>query len=297
MKSRVLVAIPIVIIVALAVFVQGWVLAVFATVLALACQFEVVRAMDANGRPLVKSVAYIFAALLAVLFLHDFYTAMFRPEISMAWLTADTVLFLLISFTMAAFIVAMFSKRHNAQSVISTAFTFFYPQMFYLTFYFLILRCTTSAAEYGGYRYLLLALLLLFAIPMLTDTAAFLVGRKLGKHKLCPAISPKKTVEGALGGIAGGVVGGILIWAVVNMVARHGGHSVLMNSLPAYIMFGAILSVVAQLGDLAASFIKRSLNIKDFGKLLPGHGGIVDRTDSTMFCMPVVFLLALLQLL
>lgn len=303
MKSRVLVAIPIVVIVALAVILQGWVLAIFAAALALACQFEVVRAMDANGKPVVKSVSFIFAALLTVLFLWDFYAVVGNSWTSMAWLTSDAVLFLFILFGMVTFIAAMFSKRYNAESALNTVFTFFYPQMFYLTFYFLILHYSSPMEVYGpmsnmgGYLYMLLALLLLFAIPMLTDTAAFLIGRKLGKRKLCPSISPKKTVEGALGGVAGGIIGAVLIWLVIGAVTRFEWYSASIHSLPVYIVFGVVLSVVAQLGDLVASFIKRSLNIKDFGKILPGHGGIVDRTDSTMFCMPVVFFLANLYLL
>ncbi|MEF9988143.1 MAG: CDP-archaeol synthase, partial [Christensenella sp.] len=100
------------------------------------------------------------------------------------------------------------------------------------------------------------------------------------------------TVAGCVAGIVGGIIASVLIWAVFSNVA-----SITMMPLLNYIFAGAALAVISQLGDLSASFIKRSLNIKDFGKLLPGHGGIVDRMDSVLFCIPLVFALSAIGIL
>ncbi len=130
--------------------------------------------------------------------------------------------------------------------------------------------------------------LLLFSIfsSWMTDTFAYFVGSMLGKHKLCPKISPKKSVEGAIGGIVGAVLLNVLLLFVFKkfFFTEETGLSYI-----AVIFLSIILSVVSMFGDLAASTIKRNFGIKDFGKLLPGHGGIMDRFDSVLFVMPVLY--------
>lgn len=115
------------------------------------------------------------------------------------------------------------------------------------------------------------------------DTFAFFSGKLFGKHKLIPEISPNKTVEGSVGA----VVGTAIIFAGYGLVVRFAcGLSV--NYL--WLMLLAVLcSIVAQFGDLAASEIKRVCGVKDFGNLIPGHGGLVDRVDSLLFVSPVVY--------
>lgn len=291
MRNRVLIAIPIVLIVALAVFVQGWALSIFAVILALACQFEIVRAMDHNGKPVLKAVSYLFAVLIAVLFLKDFSVLTDANASSYILFNGTVMLIILVIFSMTSFIAAMFSKRQTADSIINTVFTFIYPQFFYLMLYLVILLFAND------YLKMLFILLILFIIPMLSDTMAFFIGKKFGRKKLCPSISPKKTVAGSIGGAIGGLIAASIIWLFASQSGNWFGWAISVNSLPIYMLCGVVLSLISQLGDLAASFIKRLLNVKDFGKILQGHGGIVDRTDSIMFCMPIVFLMAYLQIL
>ena len=129
-------------------------------------------------------------------------------------------------------------------------------------------------------------LILSFFAAWMTDTFAYFVGSKFGKHKLCPKISPKKSVEGAIGGVVGAVLLNCLLLFVFKTFFFE-GESIL--SYITIIVLSLILSVVSMFGDLAASTIKRNFGIKDFGKLLPGHGGIMDRFDSALFVMPVLY--------
>lgn len=124
---------------------------------------------------------------------------------------------------------------------------------------------------------------LVFLISWMTDTGAYTFGRLFGKHKLIPAVSPKKTVEGAIGGIVTCVVV-LLLYGLLCQEAF--GRQV--NYLP-LIGLGVLGSVFAQFGDLMASCIKREHGVKDFGAILPGHGGVMDRFDSVLLVAPFVF--------
>ena len=117
-----------------------------------------------------------------------------------------------------------------------------------------------------------------------TDTFAFFVGSALGKKKLCPDISPNKTVEGSIGGLAGGIFAVILLGIALNWV-----YNINVNLIH-YAFIGLLAGIFSQLGDLTASSIKRYCDIKDFGRIIPGHGGIMDRIDSLLFVLPVVYL-------
>ncbi len=129
-------------------------------------------------------------------------------------------------------------------------------------------------------------LIFVFFASWMTDTFAYFVGRKLGKHKLCPKISPKKTVEGLIGGILGAVLLSELLLFVFIKFFFEGGSTFTYVEVA---IFAIILSGVSVFGDLAASTIKRNFGVKDFGNLLPGHGGIMDRFDSALFVMPVAY--------
>lgn len=119
-----------------------------------------------------------------------------------------------------------------------------------------------------------------------SDTFALFAGMLFGKHKLAPLVSPKKTVEGAVGGLVGGILGMALIrW--IGVLALD----VAICTLPQVFLFGLVGSVIGQIGDLSFSVIKREFGVKDYGKLLPGHGGILDRFDSVSFVAPFVWLM------
>lgn len=126
---------------------------------------------------------------------------------------------------------------------------------------------------------------LIFISAWATDTGAYLTGKAIGKHKLAPELSPKKTVEGAVGGVVFATVTGICYALIVRRYFRAVDmHIILISTV--MVFFG---SIVSQLGDLAASSVKRRTNIKDFGYVIPGHGGVLDRFDSVLFTAPAVY--------
>lgn len=128
------------------------------------------------------------------------------------------------------------------------------------------------------------------ALPMIltwaSDTGAYFAGRAFGKRKLIPSVSPGKTVAGAIGGLLLAVV---VCWAYAQWVLRP--YALLGMTLGGSILFGAAISIVAQLGDLAESLLKRDVGVKDSSHLIPGHGGVLDRFDSLFFVLPVAWLL------
>ena len=122
----------------------------------------------------------------------------------------------------------------------------------------------------------------------ITDVAAYLIGRSLGKHKLIPSVSPNKTVEGAVGGI----VFAVLIMLLLGIGMEHWQLIQINNSR--LVMYSIIASVVGQFGDLCMSSVKRVCGIKDFGNIFPGHGGMLDRFDSQLMVIPFTVLYCIL---
>ena len=130
---------------------------------------------------------------------------------------------------------------------------------------------------------------LIFICSWGCDTCAYCVGMLIGKHKMSPKLSPKKSVEGAVGGVLGAALLGAVYAAAVGRFLESGRSLILEFALISAV--GALISMV---GDLAASAIKRNHGLKDYGKLIPGHGGILDRFDSVIFTAPVIYFLAVL---
>jgi len=125
---------------------------------------------------------------------------------------------------------------------------------------------------------------LIFLGAFMTDTFAYFTGIFFGKRKLCPEISPKKTIVGAVGGTLGCGLSFVLFGVILQQFQPE-----LSANLPLMFAFGLICALAAQIGDLTASVIKRQYNVKDFGKILPGHGGFLDRFDSILLVAPTVF--------
>jgi len=130
----------------------------------------------------------------------------------------------------------------------------------------------------------------LVAFPLVltwaSDIGAYFVGRAIGGRKLIPAVSPGKTVSGALGGLVTTIV---VSWLYVRFALVP--LASLTMTVPAALLFGAIISVSAQIGDLVESLLKREANVKDSSRLIPGHGGLLDRLDSLLFVLPVAYVL------
>lgn len=142
------------------------------------------------------------------------------------------------------------------------------------------IRYLDNGNDEGKYIYLLI-----FFGGWISDTFAYFTGRFLGKHKLCPSISPKKTIEGSIGG----VLANIIVFAGYALVLRS--QFEIQANVIFFGILGALFSVVGQFGDLFASCIKRHYGIKDYGKMFPGHGGVLDRFDSTLAIALVMLLL------
>ncbi|WP_291965685.1 phosphatidate cytidylyltransferase [Caloramator sp.] len=163
----------------------------------------------------------------------------------------------------------IFNKKY---SIISSAFTVV-GYIYIISFFNLLVKINEMK---NGNK----LIWMVFLIAWCCDTFAYFTGMFFGKRKLCPEVSPKKTVEGSIGGILGSIVG-LVIWKIFN-----GNIEITYIQL---IILGIIGAVVSQIGDLSASLIKRHVGIKDYGNIMPGHGGILDRFDSILFIIPVVY--------
>lgn len=134
-------------------------------------------------------------------------------------------------------------------------------------------------------RFALFYIMLSLLIPWVADAGAYFAGSLMGKHKLCPKISPKKTIEGAIGGLLAGVLGAVIFALIFWSIQFNNGEQIHYIPLIIMALFGGVVSII---GDLAFSAIKRSCHVKDYGSVIPGHGGILDRCDSVIFTAPFI---------
>lgn len=181
---------------------------------------------------------------------------------------------LVYSYILILFVILIINHKTIKIADILTMFSL----TFIITFCFFYIVITRQL-PYG--QYFVLAILV---GSFCTDTFAYFVGMALGKHKLCPEISPKKTVEGAIGGVIGSTLSMALFGFIVGKIPNA-----LVPNYTNLLILGLICGIVAQIGDLSMSAIKREANIKDFGNIMPGHGGVLDRFDSVIFVAPLVY--------
>ena len=184
-----------------------------------------------------------------------------------------------------ALAVFTFKAEMELKDLLATIFSLIYPMA-------LVSLAFALSREFpcGGTFAISFAIFL----PVFSDTFAYLVGSTLGKRKLCPSISPKKTVAGAIGGLLGSVLCAVTffllfdLYAVIPVGYVSFSDSVAVRAV-GFVVLGIVGGVLAEIGDLAASRIKRTMNIKDFGNIFPGHGGVLDRLDSIMFTLVMFF--------
>ena len=172
------------------------------------------------------------------------------------------MLYLTVMFTLCVF----FDEKVKMSEVLDTFTTTLYVMLCFAAF--------TNIRKIDNVGFYLF--LLVFIAAWVTDTFAYFTGVFFGKHKLVPRISPKKTIEGSIGGIVFCVLS---FWVYGLILANCFDVSV---NMPVLLVLGFVMSIISQLGDLIASAIKRSYDIKDYGSLFPGHGGVLDRFDSIM---------------
>ena len=198
-----------------------------------------------------------------------------------AFLLAAAAVFTLYLLYLFAVAVLRQGRMHFAE--VAEVFT----GVLYITLSFASLSLLRHKTLEGEYLYLLV-----FFGAWVTDTFAYFTGRFFGKHKLNPVISPKKTVEGSIGGILFCMISFVLFGIVMQFGKWH-----FTVHYPLLLLSGLLCSVVSQVGDLITSLIKREHGVKDYGKIFPGHGGVLDRFDSVLAISPVLLILSNLSLL
>jgi phosphatidate cytidylyltransferase len=241
--------------------------------LAVTAVFEMLRVMGRHKNLSVAIPAYLLAAILPII------SYFVTPESCMTFILAvAAIMFMFMLYLLG---VSIFSKRSIPFSSISEVFI----SVTYVTVSLVLL----SLLRYFDKRVGVFEVVLVFVVAWICDVFAFLVGSAIGKHKLIPEISPKKTVEGALGGIVFTAIACLVYGLLLELVV----DGIEVNYIFLAII-GVVLPIVAQLGDLVASLIKREYGIKDYGKIFPGHGGVMDRFDSVIALSPVLFILCLI---
>lgn len=212
-------------------------------------------------------LGYLFAAFYYVIL----YFEPLLPGEKLNWFMLLFMAYLICQ--MAALVFAY--PKYNTQQITAAFFGLFYVAV--MISYIYQIRILP-----GG----MFTVWLVFVCSWGCDTCAYCVGMLIGRHKMAPVLSPKKSVEGGIGGIAGAALIGVLYALAINFWGSAGANVL------EYAVIGAAGGAISQVGDLAASAIKRYHNIKDYGKLIPGHGGILDRFDSVIFTAPIIFYLS-----
>lgn len=188
----------------------------------------------------------------------------------------DLMMFVLGFFMLLMFAYVFTYPKYKTEQIMAAFFGVFYVAVMLSYVY------QTRMLAAGAY-----IVWLIFLCSWGCDTCAYCVGMLIGKHKMSPKLSPKKSIEGAVGG----VIGAALLTILYGMIFKSAMNS---TQTHVFIMAGisAVGTLISMVGDLTASAIKRNYEIKDYGKLIPGHGGILDRFDSVIFTAPVIYFLA-----
>lgn len=267
LRTRVLSAVVLIPLVAGATYAGGWVLVGVLLVVAVRAAYELFQLMAGAGyRPSLAASAVVIAALLIA--------ARF-PELQLTGLV--------LTASVAGTLVWQLLRPPQGHPTQSWALTLGAALWLgWLISHFIWLRDLSPAFGLGtGTRWLVLT----FLVTWINDTAAYFVGKALGRHPCCPYLSPNKTWEGTIGGWFGGLAATALLgrW----LVGLPWGHGLAL---------GALAATVAPFGDLAKSMVKRQMGVKDFSTLIPGHGGMFDRIDSLLFVAPAMYYYATLVL-
>ena len=228
------------------------------TAISLIGLFELYRAVKME-KSFPAMIGYISSIVLDILILDDMY------QYLVLWLVITLMVI------MACYVIAY--PEYDSEQVTMVFFGLFYVTLM-LSFVYKV-------------RFLAEGILLVWLIfigAWGSDTCAYCVGKLIGKHKLPSKLSPNKTIEGCLGGILGAALIGFLFALAFYKDADYWWQ---------FALIGGVSAVISQVGDLTASAIKRNHDIKDYGKLIPGHGGILDRFDSIIFTAPVVYILTI----
>lgn len=268
-RTRVISSVVLVILALATIIAGGYVLAATLLFLALVAYRELMKACKLSGENGKFSALEVIG-----------YLGIIGYYLTMVFVENNIFLFMTVILTLIAFMfiyVFSFPKYHSEQ-IMSAFFCMAYAPVMLSCIYLV------RSLPYGVYT-----VWMIFISSWICDTCAYLVGICIGKHKLAPVLSPKKSIEGAIGGILGSaLVGALYGFFVVESVVKE------QQITWIFVLISALGAVISQVGDLAASAIKRNQNIKDYGKLIPGHGGVMDRFDSVIFTAPMIYFLVLI---
>lgn len=261
LKTRLISAVVLIaILLAIVFFTPDWAFSLIVCALTFLIMSELTKVLRIETKPCIVITNYIAAAAyMALGFLN-------------AEMIGELVFMITALFVMALMVIAILNnEKVKFSDVCSSIFLVFYSVVFLMHLAFI--RKLDS-----GIAFLFMPIIGAYV----TDTGAYFTGMLMGKHKLIPAISPNKTVEGAIGGI----ITTIIAFVIYGVVMSSMGYVVNYLLL---IVLAILCGVISQFGDLSASVIKRNFSVKDFGHIIPGHGGFVDRVDSLMFVAPLVY--------
>lgn len=244
----------------LAFILGGIWLTIVVALMGLRALYELFEVVKKKGIRPIESVGFGFGTFLFGLFI-------------LGYGELRIITLILLILTVTALIISVFTAGYNFIDAAVTIMSFVYT----IAFFALILLIYAMPA--GKYY-----VLTIFTIAWICDTTAYFSGRFLGRRKLIPEVSPKKTVEGAIGGLFGGALGTMAFGLALYLMGREVMHPL------HFLLMGFIGSILSQIGDLIASSIKRDCGVKDYPKLIPGHGGILDRFDSVLLAAVSVFL-------
>lgn len=250
-------------------FFGGQLLLVTLFMISLLGLYELYKVMKFENTPLAY-VGYV-AAFIWYINIDTKQSPLFNVNVPELMVLSIAVVALLLVFVVKY-------PKYSANQLFSTIFGIFYiPVM--ISFIFKT-RETIAFGEWLAW--------MVYVSSWGSDTCAYAVGRLFGKHKLAPDLSPKKSVEGSIGGIIGSALIGVIFGLIMSNFTGKSENLIII-----FAVIGGLGSVISQIGDLAASGIKRNYGIKDYGHLIPGHGGILDRYDSIIITAPIVYFLSL----
>ena len=254
------------------VYLGGLPLAAFLTAVSVGCAWELFRIARAGGLDPLDPLGIPLAGAIP-LAAYSATIGLYRPTLGLAAMALLVIL--------SAVIWVRGTHGHPLGAAAVTVIGVLYTGGL-LSFGYALREYPYAIGNRAGTVLVAFPLVLTWA----SDIGAYFVGRAIGGRKLIPAVSPGKTVSGALGGLVTTIV-------VSSLYVRFalGPLASLTMTVPAALLFGAIISVSAQIGDLVESLLKREANVKDSSRLIPGHGGLLDRLDSLLFVLPVAYLL------
>lgn len=268
MLTRVISGVILVIAALVTILTGGYFLAAVLLILSLIGFYELLKACK-----VCKEKEHNAVSVVGMVGIFIYYLLMTFTE-NRIWLFL-AVLMILVAFM---FIYVLTFPKYHAKQIMPAFFSVVYAPVMLSCIYLV------RSLPFGEY-----SVWMIFISSWVCDTCAYFVGVLFGKHKMSPNLSPKKSIEGAIGGVAGSaIVGALYGYLIVTPVMGN------PNVTWAFVVISAVGAVISQIGDLAASAIKRNYEIKDYGKLIPGHGGIMDRFDSVIFTAPMIYLLVLL---